>query len=114
MFINDIFFFIDDLYNYADDNTISRVANNPLELKQLIDTASEMALTWFQNNQMQTNPAKFQSIVFGMKSKNDSVTFNVGGCKVTPSSDVKLLGVHIDEKLCFDKHLSTICTKYLL
>ena len=47
VFINDIFLVIDQLYNYADDNTLSRVADNPSELKQLLDTASAKALNWF-------------------------------------------------------------------
>ena len=35
---------MDNIYKYADDNMLSRVADNPSELKVLLDAASATAL----------------------------------------------------------------------
>ena len=60
---------------------------------------------------MQANPSKFQALILGANLKNSNVTFDVGGAKISPSPSVNLLGVEIDEKLSFAKHISNICSK---
>ena len=45
---------------------------------------------------MQANPSQFQSIVFGLKSK-DEICFNINDYKVKATKCVKQLGVYIDE-----------------
>ena len=60
IFINDIFHFNKNckLYNYADDNTVSRTDTN---LKKLIDELVEDStrlIQWFADNQMKANPGK--------------------------------------------------------
>ena len=61
IFINDIFHFIKkgNLYNYADDNTVSHADK---KLKRLIDELVEdntRLIQWFADNQMKANPGKF-------------------------------------------------------
>ena len=58
---------------------------------------------------MKVNPDKCQCIVFG-KVVNPG-TFVINGNLVRPEEKVKLLGVHIDNKLDFDHHVSHICQK---
>ena len=56
---------------------------------------------------MQANLDKFQGIAIGQKSKNENLTFNLGGdCIINYDEEVKLLGVTIDFKLKFDIHIS--------
>lgn len=114
IFINDIFHFIKDsnLYNYADDNTVSYVHTDPLVLKNVLTNDSLTLVKWFSDNQMQANPDKFQGIAIGQKSKNENLSFNLGGdCIINCDEEVKLLGVTIDFKLKFDIHISNICKK---
>ena len=52
-----------DLYNFADDNTITAFANTISELINALETESEIAMRWFNDNEMIVNPDKFQAII---------------------------------------------------
>ena len=69
IFINDIFYFINDssLYNYADDNTLSYVSNDVDTLVSTLEKDSLILIDWFTSNQMKANPDKFQAISIGKK-----------------------------------------------
>ena len=56
---------------------------------------------------MQTN------VIFWSLGTNadDPVTVRIGHAEVVNSSEEKLLGVHIDNKLSFDHHVSKLCQK---
>jgi len=113
IFINDIFSFVNkcDLYNYADDNTLSYSDSNVENLVQNLESDSQSLIQWFSDNHMQANPDKFQAIALGKKSKDHNLTFNVNGSNIPCDDDVKLLGVTIDFRLKFDIHISNICKK---
>ena len=72
---------------------------------------SKIAIEWFQENHMKVNVSKFQSIILKLKGAICDVEFHVSGHSLKPVSSVKLLGVQIDERLSFDDHISTLCTK---
>ena len=111
IFLNDIFYIIDGLYNYADDNTISRHGESIEAVKLLLEEATNSALEWFSENEMQANPSKFQAFIMGANSGNSEISFDIAGSKITPSDTVNLLGIEIDNKLTFSKHISNICVK---
>ena len=113
IFINDIFYKIENIYNYADDNTISRHGIDVHEVKSLLEEGTSAALNWFRVNEMQANPDKFQAIILG-NSNTDEISFEIDGHKIKPTNCVKLLGVKIDNKLSFTEHISTICSKAAL
>jgi len=80
--MNDIFYFIhkSSLYNYADDNTLSFYHHDPEILKLILEDDSKILIDWFQTNQMQANPDKFQAIAIGIKSRghiNEIKIYNV-------------------------------------
>ena len=90
------------MYNYADDNTLC-VSHENLDvmINQLHD-AAKCAIHWFQINQMQANPNKFQGIIFSRNAMNeDEKVLLVGEKTIKCEPYVKLLGVLIDEKLTF-------------
>ena len=64
IFISDIFLFVKtcDLYNYADDNTLSYADKDPVNLKAVLESESQNLIEWFASNQMKANPEKFQAI----------------------------------------------------
>jgi flagellar basal body rod protein FlgB len=51
---------------------------------------------------------KFQAIVIGSKTSNESISFNLDGNKIDCEKEVKLLGVTIDYQLKFNTHISNI------
>lgn len=115
IFLNDIYYSLPlngntTLYNFADDNTIGVSDKDPSVLKACLEGVAIQAIDYFTQNGLLANPTKFQGIVLGPSS--DSVTsFDIGQTVINTEENVKLLGVHIDDKLNFDKHISEICKK---
>ncbi len=115
IFISDMFYFIEkcELLNYADDNTLSYVANTVDLLLDALKSDTIHALEWFDNNFMQANPNKFQ--VMFMKPFTNKTVFpkgiEIGDVTIERQTSVKLLGVTIDEKLKFNDHVIEICKK---
>ena len=66
-------------------------------------------IEWFRENNMKVNPDKFQCIVFG--NAVNPGTFIINGNIVRPEEKVKLLGVHIYNKLDFGHHVRRVCQK---
>ena len=57
------------------------------------------------------NPDKFQSMIISSKKDLSKSVLNINGGKLTMESSVKLLGIEIDNKLNFEKHISNIFQK---
>ena len=51
-----------DLYNYADDNTLSFHSPNFGEVVNVLQQENNILINWFNFNCMQANPEKFQAI----------------------------------------------------
>ena len=112
LFSNDLLYLIDDLcdiYNYADDNTICVHGKVIDDVISQVENVSNILLDWFDANYLQANPDKFQFILLHKHKLEYNVNIrNV----ILPSEDsVKLLGVHIDYRLDFNKHISETCSK---
>ena len=113
IFINDIFQFVSkcNLYNYADDNTLSYADHKIENVKDTLEKESLSLINWFSDNKMQANPDKFQALAIGKKSHEKNITFDLNNTSISCENDVKLLGVTIDFRLGFSKHVSDICRK---
>ena len=114
IFINDLIYAVNDvcpLYNYADDNTLAFFHSDMEILRTKLEEGSNIALDWFDENHMQTNISKFQSIILRPKGSISNVTFCISKSILTPVSCVKLLGVKIDDRLSFDDHISSLCLR---
>ena len=113
IFMNDLFYFVKNgnLFNYADDNSVS-VNNKELDIvRRLLQSEAEVTVRWFCNSAMEANPSKFQGILFkGNKQAND-FKVSVGGQNIEFSKSMTSLGICIDETLNFDFHISNICQK---
>ena len=56
------------------------------------------------------NPDKLQIILLDkVRSDNTNIEVEIGNEKISSTSSVKLLGVHIDDKLNFNEHTNKIC-----
>ena len=108
IFINDLYLVLQkDLHNFADDNTISAVSETIPELVDLLTTKSNLAIDWFNTNSMIVNPDKFKAIVL-TKSRQDTsgIPINLKEHCITSENTVTLLGIKIDCRLSFEKHVS--------
>ena len=112
LFINYLYAAINtcDLYNYADDNTISACCDSKQQVIDTLMAESTTAMKWFEANMMQANPGKFQAII--LKEPSDSITtLTVGNTIMTTDDSVKLLGVHLDRLMDFNKQIKELCRK---
>ena len=113
IFINDIFLFIHDcnLHGYADDQTISAFADTLQNLKIKLCAGADIAIEWMEINKMIVNPSKFQGIVLSKSKKTIKTIFDVSDRQIESEDCVKLLGITVDDKLSFNKHISKLCNK---
>ena len=112
VFTNDMLSIVSDnieIYNYADDNTVICSGYEYEDIKAELMLNVDKIIDWFRDNHMKVNPDKCQCIVFG--NVVNPGTFIINGNVVRPEETVKLLGVHIDNKLDFGHHVSHICQK---
>ena len=64
IFMNNIFFLLgSDLHNFADDNTVTAVAETIRDLINSPDVETRNAIEWIKDNDMIANPNKFKAIV---------------------------------------------------
>ena len=113
IFMNDLFYFVKNgnLFNYADDNSVS-VNNKELDIvRRLLQSEAEVTVRWFCNNAMEANPSKFQGILFKGNKQANNFKVSVGGQNIEFSKSMTSLGICIDENLNFDFHISNICQK---
>ena len=109
-----MFYYINNsisIYNYADDCTVSCSGRDAKVIKMLIEEQMECLINWYKTNEMKTNPNKFQAIFSSKDSdvKLNSIAFSDTEICIEPM--VELLGVNIDEKLCFNVHIAELCKK---
>ena len=81
VFINDIFLFVKncDLYNYAEDNTLSKSVTSLATVTKSLEEDSKSLISWFSSNKIQENPEKFQAIAIGNKTHTQNIAFNLNG-----------------------------------
>ena len=83
---------------------------------QLINTLqneSEIVIDWFESNQMNVNPDKFQVIIFNKERKTDQNEYTLSFCQYTLKSKniVTFLGIEIDDRLTFTAHIHSLTRK---
>ena len=84
IFMKDIFFLLgSDLHTFADDNTVTAVAEAIQDLINSLEVKTSNATEWMKDNDMTANPNKFKSIVL---TKTDH---NTAG--IIPNSYIMLL-----------------------
>ena len=105
IYINDIFFFTEEtnITNYADENT-PYVCDKSVEL--VIDRLEKDSLIlcqWFKHNYLKCNEDKCHLL---LSNKSPDLCVNVGKETIYNATQVKLLGITLDNDLNFDEHVS--------
>ena len=112
IFLNDFFFFLNEsnVCNFADDNSIYASGKSQEEVFSKLEKEMKTAMTWFLKNSMAANPKKFQFMILGTKTLTKKC-LNINGRKCISTNLVTLLGIKIDWKLNFNKHVNFLCEK---
>ena len=113
IFLNDLLTTLEnsEIFNFADDNTVSLISKEKKALLTTLEEDSEKAIDWLRRNNMNTNPEKFQSMILQKSGNSDVHTIEIDDNKIETANSVDLLGIHIDNKLTFDHHIFTLCNK---
>ena len=113
IFLNDLLTTLENsnIYNVADDNTISSVSKEKETLLTTLEKDSEIAVDWFRRNNMIVNPEKPRSMILQRSENSDAHTIEINGNKIETTNSVDLLGIHPDNRLTFDDHIFALCNK---
>ena len=96
--------------NYADYNTIAAYENSVSDLIKTLESESETAIKWFEDNEMMVNPDKFQAIIINKHGRLEhaNYTLKFNNYEITSKNSVTLLGIDIDDELKFSNHIHTL------
>ena len=78
-----------------------------IPILEKFEKAIQSMLDWFSENILKSNGDKCHLIA----SSKVQVDIQISDIKVTSESRVKLLGIHIDNRLNFDYDVSQLCKK---
>ena len=109
-----LFYFIKNaqLLSFMDGTTSATFSNNIDDLTADLQKEFENAIDWFCSNEMVVNLDKFQSIIINrLRRLKNSYEFLIDIHKTDWKNSVALLGIKIDNKLNFGKHITTVCWK---
>ena len=109
IFLCDLFFImkVTDFSSYVDDNTPYRTADTIDEVIKLLECDSTMLSKWFSDNQIKASISKCHLLV----NKKNEVVINLGEAEIKNIEYEKLLGIKVDTKLNFNKHLNDKISK---
>ena len=113
IFLNDLINFVKEgnLYNYAEDNSISVSHKELTTLSRQLQTEAEVTVQWFFDNAMEANPIKFQGLLLKGNQQASEFSVSIRGQHIEFSKSITALGICIDENLTFDEHKNNICLK---
>ena len=94
---------------YADDTTQYVVDKNPTVLQSSLNQDMERLSSWLDHNYLRANGDKTQAMVLGKSTHHYDLKFN--GAPIDIKEHLKILGVHLDNKLSFQEHISEILKK---
>ena len=111
IFINDIFYFVRHarLNIYADDQQIYDSDKDPMTLHLRMENELISIVNWYAINGLKANPEKFEAMILGKKTYD--FNFKIGNVEIDKETSINLLGVNLDNKLNFSKHISNICAR---
>ena len=98
----DISMYADDHQIFSSDHSIGRVE------EKLLHDGSKIT-KWYEENLLQVNIKKYQSMVLGERNGTVEMNMQIGGVKIEQSHSIKLLGVNIDSDLNFSNHIREVC-----
>ena len=111
IYITDLFHLMNgtEICNYADDTTLYSCDREVKNVITKLEQNANHLITWFPENHMKLNEDKCHLIIFG--TREEKVSMHVGEVQMEESDDEKLLGITLDKKLTFKKHVQAICKK---
>ena len=98
---------------FADDTTILQGHKNLKYLKWSMEEDLKLIIDWFKANLLTINLDKTECILFPSSNRNTQlhIELELGEYKIRNTNQVKFLGLWIDQKLQWNKHVNTLVMK---
>ena len=94
---------------YADDTQIFFADSTPEKVEEVINADLARVDQWYEQNGMRRNTSKYQAIVMGKTQGKPQ--FHCENIAIPITEDLEMLGVTVDDKMKFEKHIAKICRK---
>ena len=104
-----------DLVAYADDATLFASIDSPADRSVVVQSLNEdlaSIVLWCETWGMKLNPKKTQAIIFS-RSRTPYPAFpslKIGNETLVVKDSMEILGVILDNKLTFEKHIRSLCS----
>ena len=95
-------------YLFADDTNLFTKGKNLQEIACLINKELKEISIWLKVNKLSLNIKKTHYMIFTSSKKVDKVNIEIDGHPIGQVDDTKFLGVFIDKKLTWKKHINYI------
>ena len=96
-----------DIMNYADDNTPYVCSENVGVTLEKLEEVGKVLFEWFSNNFFKANADKCHLILI----TDEPFSINTDNEVIEKSSNKKLLGINLNNRLGFDTHVANICSR---
>ena len=99
---------------YADDATLYKSSKSLSEINELLQNYLSKIDTWSKNNNMILNPKKSTCMVIGSKKRLKNIPelqLKVLNNKIENVIAERVLGLYIDNPLCWKTHVDKVCSK---
>ena len=98
---------------FADDTSIYCIGDNVDKIIDSLNLAMEGVLGWCRRNKLTVHPGKTEAMLLMKRAFMGPLkAIKYGESYISIVDSVKYLGITIDNKLTWDKHISTTCKKF--
>lgn len=93
------------IVGFADDIAILVKSKHLYEVELLANEAIATISSWLSAKGLQLAEHKTEAVLIGKRKKKETATFDVGSHRIQSSGSIKYLGVILDDRLTFGKHM---------
>ena len=98
---------------FADDTSIYYIGDNVDKIIDSLNLGMEQAHDWCKKNKLTVHSGKTEAMLLMKKAfMGPLIPIKYGKCYISIVDFVKYLGITIDNKLTWDKHINTTCKKF--
>ena len=94
---------------YADDHQAYTLGDRIEDVESILNHEGKEISNWYKDSLLMCNREIFQSMSLGSKHKSKQMKIDVMNNDIESHSEMKLLGVTIDEHLNFSMHIGEVC-----
>ena len=109
IYINDFRFCLDktETGHFADDTYILYGSKKINTIETVVNTELKLVANWLRLNKLSLNATKTELVIFRSKWRklDREIIIKLNGIRLTPTDNIKYLGMHLDKHLSWDHHI---------